>query len=185
MRERVPPGSAAPLHVSLCEGMNAMASPHDGLGQGEPPGGLSVGYARTLARLMKLLEDELVALGVTIQQFRALNLVNEDGVVASIVADRLAVTPSTVTSLMDPLVKHGLVRRRVDTKDRRRVLHQVTLRGQKLLDAAEDKATALLGQLLNDEASQAALVLALNALGQALDEAREGFLALDFTEATG
>ena len=59
---------------------------------------------------------------VTRSQLRVLNILDHDpGMTAGVLAERLAVQPSTVTGLIDRLVKLELVERQGDVDDRRRV----------------------------------------------------------------
>ena len=50
------------------------------------------------------------------------------------IRDRLLVKGSTVTGLIDSLVRSGLVRRTEDGRDRRRVLVELTAKGRRLAD---------------------------------------------------
>src|SRR3990170_6931840 len=61
-----------------------------------------------------------VELGLTLTQLRVLfQLRAEDGASAGALAERLKVTPSTLTRIVDRLVRQGLVRRGADHGDRR------------------------------------------------------------------
>ena len=68
--------------------------------------------------------------GLTIPQLRVLFLLRrEPGAAAGAIARHLKVTPSTVTGLIDRLVRIGLVRRTGDASDRRVVRNVLTERG--------------------------------------------------------
>src|SRR3990170_8086142 len=61
-----------------------------------------------------------VELGLTMTQLRVLFLLRaEDGACAGALAERLRVTPSTLTRIVDRLARQGLVRRETDEDDRR------------------------------------------------------------------
>jgi len=61
-------------------------------------------------------------LGLTMTQLRLLFLLRPaDGLSAGAIADQLGVTPSTLTRIMDRLVRHDFVRRETDCNDRRLV----------------------------------------------------------------
>lgn len=131
--------------------------------------------ARTLAWLARFLESELGELELSLPQYRLLTFLDRDDWAASALADRLAVSRPSVTSLADGLVAKGLIERRPSEEDRRRVLHVLTKQGRAALAKAD---RALQGRLdgflerLDDEARSAA-VDGLAALTQALVAARD------------
>lgn len=59
------------------------------------------------------------------------------------VADRLLLTPGSITSLLDTLERRGLVDRAHDPDDRRRVLVQITDAGREMVDQFIPEAVAL------------------------------------------
>ncbi len=70
-------------------------------------------------------------IGLTTAQLRVLFLMRErPGVTAGELAARLAVTPPTISGLVDRLVKLDLVRREDDESDRRLVRNHLTERGE-------------------------------------------------------
>ncbi|HEX5765820.1 MAG TPA: MarR family winged helix-turn-helix transcriptional regulator [Woeseiaceae bacterium] len=77
--------------------------------------------------------------GLTTSQFIILQIVaRENRVLPSAVAKSAGLTQATVTSLVDKLARHGLVNRRRDTEDRRRIWIEVTAAGRKALAASPD-----------------------------------------------
>ena len=66
---------------------------------------------------------------------------------SSDLAERLAVRPPTVTSVVDGLVTRGLVERRTVEGDRRRVDHVLTDHGRQVLDAADAAVNARLCEI--------------------------------------
>ncbi len=76
-------------------------------------------------------------LGLTITQMRVLFILREtEGPTARSLAETLRVTPSTLTRIMDRLVRDNLVTREEDPEDRRLVRHYLT-------DAARDMVQAI------------------------------------------
>ncbi len=74
--------------------------------------------------------DQWAGLGLTMTQVRVLyTLQMEDGLAAGELAERLNVRPSTVTRIVDRLVRNKLVARDVDDSDRRLVRHRLTKKG--------------------------------------------------------
>lgn len=59
------------------------------------------------------------------------------------VADRLVLTPGSITSLLDTLERRGLVTRGPDPDDRRRVLVEITDAGRELVEQFVPEAVAL------------------------------------------
>jgi long-chain acyl-CoA synthetase len=100
--------------------------------------------ARAVARMAKHEELALADIGLSLPQFRVLILLSEGSAVASALARRLAVSPPSVTAIVDGLVARGLVERRADAEDRRRVDHALTDAGhQALVEADTSTATRL------------------------------------------
>lgn len=66
---------------------------------------------------------------------------------AARVADWLAVSPPSVTSVVDGLVARGLAVRRADTSDRRRQAVAITRAGREALASAEGGGDALLEEI--------------------------------------
>jgi DNA-binding MarR family transcriptional regulator len=96
---------------------------------------------RTAAWMAKQVEIGLGSVDLSLPQYRVLGLLDEASAVQSYLAERLAVRPPSVTSVIDGLVARGLVERRHVASDRRQVDHVLTAEGHRLLDAA-DAATA-------------------------------------------
>jgi DNA-binding MarR family transcriptional regulator len=73
-------------------------------------------------------------LDLTMPQFKLLLLIaSRKGLRVGDLAQRLGVTPPTVTIMLDRLVDHGLVRREDDPVDRRLVIACMTAKGLRLL----------------------------------------------------
>src|SRR4030095_7644591 len=95
------------------------------------------GAARALARLARHVETALDPLDLSLPQYRVLSLLGDGSSASSALAHRLAVSPPSVTAVVDGLVARALVTREADAGDRRRLTLQLTADGRKLLRAAE------------------------------------------------
>lgn len=90
-----------------------------------------------IRRFMRFSERAARAAGLEPQQHQLLLAVKglPDGSRATIgeVAERLQIQHHSTVELVDRLVKHGLVQRKRAGEDRRQVLLEVTLKGEKIL----------------------------------------------------
>ena len=102
---------------------------------------------RVAARLARQVEVGLSEVDLSLPQYRILMLLDEGSVVASALADRLAVTRPSVTAVVDGLVARGLVERQADGRDRRRVAHGLTSEGRRVLAAADRAIDARLADI--------------------------------------
>jgi DNA-binding MarR family transcriptional regulator len=120
---------------------------------------------RAVARLGRIFEKRLADEGMTLPQFRVLSFLSEGEWAASKVADWLAVSRPSLTSLVDGLVEHGWVERKECPTDRRSVLHHLTPAGRTRLQEATgllgDALGGLLDHLDDDERARAEEGLAL------------------------
>ena len=105
------------------------------------------GAARAVARLAKQVEVALGPLDLSLPQYRVLALLGEGSTASSVLARRLAVSPPSVTAVVDGLVGRGLVERQADPEDRRRLTLLLTKDGTKLLAAADAAAEARLDEI--------------------------------------
>jgi DNA-binding MarR family transcriptional regulator len=106
-------------------------------------------YARAVALADPGRLERWVGLGLTITQLRVLFLLRREvGVPAGFLADRLRVTPSTLTRIVDRLVRLHLVRRQEDPDDRRLVRHYLTAEGDHALAEMERTGRAFLVAVL-------------------------------------
>ncbi len=114
---------------------------------------------RAVARLGRVFEKRLGDEGMTLPQFRVLSFLSEGEWAASKVADWLAVSRPSLTSLVDGLVEQGWVERKESPTDRRSVLHHLTASGRTQLAGATDALAgtldALLDHLDDDERARA------------------------------
>ena len=102
---------------------------------------------RTAAWLSKQVEIGLGTADLSLPQYRVLSMLDGTSALSSDLAERLAVRPPTVTSVVDGLVARGLVERRTVEGDRRRVDHVLTAHGRRVLDAADAAVSARLCEI--------------------------------------
>ena len=133
-------------------------------------------YGRVAAWLSKRVEVALSTVDLTVPQFRVLGLLAEGSSAASGLADRLAVRRPSITALMDGLVARGLVVRRQEDSDRRRVELRLTKEGERTLAAADravdDYLVSIAGHLPAKEEAQA--LRSLELWGRAMVAHRAG-----------
>jgi long-chain acyl-CoA synthetase len=103
----------------------------------EPTGRDDRTLGRTAAWLAKQVELGLAAADLSLSQYRVLGLLDGSAAVSSDLAERLAVSPPSVTAVIDGLVGRGLVERRTVVADRRQVQHVLTPAGRRALDTAD------------------------------------------------
>ena len=129
---------------------------------------------RAAARLARQVEVALGDVDLSLPQYRVLAFIAEGPAAASALAGKLAVSRPSVTALIDGLVARGLVERRPDPSDRRRVDHRITDAGRNALadaDVAVDRRLRSLAAHLSPEKAHAALT-GLVHWGDAIDAAR-------------
>jgi DNA-binding MarR family transcriptional regulator len=129
-------------------------------------------FSRIVIRVDPGRLDAWADLGLTMTQLRVLMILSaEDGLSARTLADRLVVTPSTLTRIMDRLVSNSLVRREVDDGDRRFVRHRLTDAGLRTIRDVERfgraRMDSIFGSLSRDQLER--MVLALRDLAAAFE----------------
>jgi long-chain acyl-CoA synthetase len=108
-----------------------------------------------IARLARQLELALTTVDLSLPQYRVLTSLADGNEAASALAEKLAVSRPSVTGVVDGLVTRGLVRRVDDPADRRRVGHDLTDAGRRLLDSAETEVERRLAEILSHRPDQA------------------------------
>ena len=95
---------------------------------------------RRILRATEIYGQKLArAAGLTAVQFRVLQIVAERGhTTATDIARQMRVSQATVTSLVDKLVKHGMVTREKSAADRRQIDIVITPRGRETIRRAPD-----------------------------------------------
>jgi DNA-binding MarR family transcriptional regulator len=141
---------------------------------GTPPRVLG-SYGRVAAWLAKRVEVALGAVDLTLPQFRVLGILAEGSSAASGLADRLAVRRPSITALIDGLVARGLVDRRQEEDDRRKVALRLTKEGERILEEADrvvdEYIASLAGYLPTKEEAMA--LRSLELWGRAMAASRE------------
>lgn len=133
----------------------------------------SVGW--TAARMARQVEVALASLDLSPAQYRMLVQIARGTDASSSLAQKLAVSAPSVTSVVDGLVQRGAVVRSHSAEDRRRIALALTEPGRKLLTAAEAALRERLQSIaaeLEDEELVADAMSALSLWGEALDRAR-------------
>jgi long-chain acyl-CoA synthetase len=133
----------------------------------------SIGW--TAARLARHVEVALTPLDLSPAQYRMLVQIARGTDASSSLAQKLAVSAPSVTSVVEGLVQRGAVERAHSAEDRRRIALALTSEGRQLLDAAEDALRVRLQSIANeleDEDLVSGAIAALSLWGEALDRAR-------------
>ncbi len=129
-------------------------------------------FGRAIARSDPGRLEAWVELGLTMTQLRVLFLLRtEDGASAGAMAESLKVTPSTLTRIVDRLVRQGLIRREMDDGDRRLVRHYLSDRGASTVEELERGGRARMNEVMDRLSAPQLerLVSALEDLTAALD----------------
>jgi len=133
-------------------------------------------YGRVAAWLSKRVEVALAQVELTLPQYRVLGILAEGSAAASGLADRLAVRRPSITALIDGLVARGLVDRRQEDTDRRRVELRLTPEGISTLAradvAVDDYLIAIAGHLPDKD--EAVALRSLELWARAMVESRQG-----------
>ena len=127
-------------------------------------------YGRVTAWLSKRVEFALAQMDLTLPQYRVLGILAEGSAAASGLAGRLAVRPSSVTAIIDGLVARGLVDRKHEEGDRRRIALRLTAEGARIVAEADISVDAYLSSIaacLPDE-DEVMVLRSLELWGQAL-----------------
>jgi len=134
-------------------------------------------YGRALALVDPSRLEAWVGLGLTMTQLGVLFLLRQEaGAPAGLLAERLRVTPSTLTRIVDRLVRLNLVCRQEDSGDRRLVRHHLTPEGAQSLEEMARTGRAYLTEILRQlpRENVARLLGALQDLTQAAEAVEKG-----------
>jgi long-chain acyl-CoA synthetase len=127
-------------------------------------------YGRVTAWLSKRVEFALAQMDLTLPQYRVLGILAEGSAAASGLAGRLAVRPSSVTAIIDGLVARGLVERKHEEGDRRRIALRLTEDGARIVaeaDVSVDEYLSSIAACLPDD-DELMVLRSLELWGQAL-----------------
>jgi long-chain acyl-CoA synthetase len=130
---------------------------------------------RVVARLVRHLDAALDPVGLSVPQYRVLGFLAEGETASSKLASSMAVSPPSVTAVVDGLVARGLVERGADATDRRRLPLVLTGAGRKLLAQANAAVGARLDEILGhlDDRRAGAARTSLSHWQTGLDRHRE------------
>ena len=133
-----------------------------------------VAAARAAAKLARQVTIPLGEVDLSLPQYRVLAFLDEGEAAPSDLAGRLSVSRPSITALMDGLITRGLVERRPDTDDGRRVHHHLTDAGRDTLQRADqavgDRLVAI-GTHVN-AGDPSVLIAGLARFGQAIRAAQ-------------
>jgi long-chain acyl-CoA synthetase len=172
------------LEVSVTSAPSAAAAPRRKAGATAQAGAKSAGgappvlgtYGRVAAWLSKRVEVALAGMDLTLPQYRVLGILAEGAAAASGLADRLAVRRPSITALIDGLVARGLVDRRQEDADRRRVALRLTDEGARILveadRAVDDYLVSIAGHLPDKD--EAVALRSLELWARAMTASRQG-----------
>ena len=124
------------------------------------PSRVALEAAQAATRLARQVAVALVDLDLSPSQYRLLLFLSEGNAAASAVAGRLAVSRPSVTALADGLERRGLLQRKSDPADRRKVAHELTEAGREALaaaDAAVAERIAKIASHLDDDLTDRAI----------------------------
>ncbi len=128
---------------------------------------------RRILRATELFGRELAqAAGLTAVQFRVLQVVGElENCTATAISQRMGVSQATVTSLVDKLVRQGMVERQRSLRDRRQTNIVMTEKGRATIARAPDALQQRYVRKFEalEDWEQAMLVAALERVASMLD----------------
>ena len=133
----------------------------------------SIGW--TVARLARQVEVALDPLELSPAQYRMLVQIARGTDASSSLAQKLAVSAPSVTSVVEALVQRGAIERAHSAADRRRIALALTEYGRSLLAGAEEALQERLQGIADELADEALVSGAMSAMsiwGEALDRAR-------------
>ena len=109
------------------------------------------GYEALMHRLAESHAPEFLEIAITMPQAKLLYLVALSGELhMSTLVQRLGVSLSTVSGLVDKVVDHGLATRREDPADRRQVLVGLTPEGAAFIDRFRELNARQMRELLDE-----------------------------------
>jgi DNA-binding MarR family transcriptional regulator len=129
----------------------------------------------TAARLARHVDVALATVDLSSAQYRMLVQLARGTEASSALAEKLAVSAPSVTTVVDGLVQRGAVERTHSMEDRRRIELALTESGRTLLASAEEALRDRLSTIANELDDEVLIADAIDALavwGEALDRAR-------------
>ena len=133
-------------------------------------------YLAVHHRMFRAVNDEMAGSGLSVARTKVLRRLCEQGPTRqSVLATNCALSPHSITDIVDGLERLGLAERRPDPVDRRAKLVAITDAGRAALDAANATWERLLTQIFGS-LSEADRETLLRLLGN-LDEAAQQLIA--------
>jgi DNA-binding MarR family transcriptional regulator len=126
----------------------------------------------TAARFARYLERVLSPLEITLAQYRMMVMLEEGAGSSTALARKLAVSPPSVTTVVDGLVQRGAIERTPSQQDRRQISLALTDIGRELLARAEVVVSAQFAAIadsLGDPTAARAALDAMTLWSEALD----------------
>lgn len=109
---------------------------------------ISALFGRAKHLIFSKFERQFAAQGESVQTWRALSQLKQLGRVAQYeLAQAMAQHPGGISRLLDEIERHGLVKRRRDVHDRRKIWVELTARGHCRYEALRPVATRVLYQV--------------------------------------
>ena len=157
----------------------SVTTPPKNVAPPDPPAGAGPvlgSYGRVAAWLSKRVEVALATVDLTLPQYRVMGILAEGSSAASGLADRLAVRRPSITAIVDGLVAKGLVDRRQEDSDRRKVAVRLTDDGLRVLAEADQAVDAYLVSIAQHlpAKEEATALRALTLWGRAMTSSRQG-----------
>ena len=110
-----------------------------------------MGTIPLVMRSIGMIMHQRHAAELSFPQFRALMIVNHHaGASLSLVADHLGSTLSSASKCIDGLVERQLISRDIPSEDRRRIMLNITPRGEAILQDFKQEEAQLLAEKLAD-----------------------------------
>ncbi len=109
-------------------------------------------YHRRVSRVLRDYDTDIwMSLSLTLPQLKSLFFISNQGVTNyKKLAEKLNVTQSNLTGIIDRLIDQGMVKRGENPKDRRELLLQATEKGESLVAELRGRRSSYLSQSLDD-----------------------------------
>lgn len=130
-------------------------------------------FFMTHRSLHKHMQEAKVIASFSFLQFLTMKFVQEEGKVSmKEIARFLSITPASATSLINGLVRTGVLERVTDQRDRRIIRLQATTEGRKRLDETDEQAKRELKRVFMKlgDADRSSLITVLEKLSRILSE---------------
>ena len=130
-------------------------------------------YLAVHHRMFRAVNDEMLGCGLSMARTKVLARLRERGPTRqNVLATELALSPHSITDIVDGLERSGMAERRPDPTDRRAKLVAITDAGEAGLDVANATRDRLLKQIFGalSEADRATFLRILDSLDEAAQQ---------------